>query len=78
MNEIEFTKEEGKKLIKLLSQQVERANEGSKLPMGVQDHDISIKIKWGRDFFNSGFYRSRNGVNKALLQAVEAGKKLPF
>ena len=47
MNEIEFTKEEGKKLIKLLSQQVERANEGSKLTMVVQDHDISIQIKWG-------------------------------
>ena len=78
MNEIEFTKEEGKKLIKLLSQQVERANEGSKLTMVVQDHDISIHIKCGGAFFNSGFYRSRNGVNKALLQAVEAGKKLPF
>ena len=76
MNEIEFTKKEAKRLIKLLSDQVERSNEGSSVKMIVKDYDISIQVDSGSGILNSGFYRSRDGVKKALLEAVDAGKKL--
>lgn len=76
MNEIQFTQKEAKRLIKLLSDQVERSNEGSSVKMIVKDHDISIQVRSGSGILNSGFYRSRDGVKKALLEAVDAGKKL--
>ena len=73
---IKMNKKEALKLADLIKSQVNKADEGSDVEIKIEDHDISVMVKSGGGWLNSGFYRSRDGVRIALAEAVEAGKKL--
>lgn len=76
---IKMTQQEALQLAKLITEQVDRADEGSDVEIEVLPHDMSVMVKSHGGWFRSGTYRSSfNGdpLKAAIAQSVEAGKKL--
>lgn len=76
---IKMNKKEAHQLVDLLSQQVEKAAEGSEIEIEILPHNMSVTVHTGNAFLRSGIYRSSfkgDPLKVAIAQSVEAGKKL--